>query len=654
MKILLSDLKKLIPGLRATPKQIGDFLTMAGFMLDSFEKTKYLGKPDFLMSFEIRHNRGDCLSVISLAREVAAFFGLKLKLPEIKSFPQGTSSSIKVADGRFVKRVLAYEINGIKNATSPKWLTDYLALHDMRSKNLLVDLSNYVMLLTGYPSHLLDTSKILGKLYWDMNIKFNSITTLDGTLIKLNKNQEIILLDDKNILALDGIVGGKKAELNLKTTSIIAESAIYDSATVRQNALSLKVVTEASNRLSKYLDPNGLDYAMELLLTLIITHCGNENTAIKKFSFYPKKRLAPIIKFDPQKPSVYAGIEINKQKVVEILHNLGFETQKSDNLLLVKPPTGRMDIEIEEDVIEEVVRMYSFSKIPVDSIPALQVVKDITPRVVNLIEKLRDILSIQGLDEILTIPLTSIIANEKTNYRGWQTVSTQNSVNEDYPDLRQSTAYGLITQLKEYQKKHLLCQDLFEIGTVFGKNGKKYLESHALGILVSSSKNLETARNILEIALRYVGITDIAYFDAKVKPLIANPYTCFDILVKEKNIGIIYKLKPQSVKGNAYLVELDLNKIADILPGFSQIPVCELMQKIITLDANIILEKADSIDKFILKIKSKIGRAKLWNIEIADTFQIKDKIKYTIRVSYMKLNDQEAKKLHLKIFGLNK
>ena len=144
--------------------------------------------------------------------------------------------------------------------------------------------------------------------------------------------------------------------------------------------------------------------------------------------------------------------------------------------------------------------------------------------------------------------------------------------------------------------------------------------------MVSSSKNLETARNILEIALRYVGITDIAYFDAKVKPLIANPYTCFDILVKEKNIGIIYKLKPQSVKGNAYLVELDLNKIADILPGFSQIPVCELMQKIITLDANIILEKADSIDKFILKIKSKIGRAKLWNIEIADTFQIKDKI----------------------------
>jgi hypothetical protein len=163
---------------------------------------------------------------------------------------------------------------------------------------------------------------------------------------------------------------------------------------------------------------------------------------------------------------------------------------------------------------------------------------------------------------------------------------------------------------------------------------------------------MEDAKNVLEVVLRYISVNDIIYREAKIKPPVANPFACFDVLIREKMIGIIYKLKPQATAGNAYFVELNLSKLAEMLPGFNQIPVYELMQKIITLDANVELEKSQPIDKLLHLLKSKIGRAKLWNIEIVDAFPVKDLVKYTIRVSYMKLSDQEAKKLHLKVFKL--
>jgi len=654
MKILYSDLKKLVPGLRANPKQAGDFLTMAGFMLDGFSKVKYQGKPDFLMSFEVRYNRADCLAVMGLAREVAAKWGLKMNLPNVGTRHGAFMKSqfIRVKNGKFVKRIIAFEVSGLQNKKSPQWLVEYLAHYEMNSKNLLVDLSNYVMLLTGYPSHLLDKSKIKSKLYWDVNEKFNSITTLDGTLIPLKKDNEIILRDDEKILALAGIVGGKNAELELKTTSIIAEAAIYDSGTVRKNASNLKISTEAGNRLSKYLDPNGLDYAMNLLLSLILEHAGNKDAEVKIFNYYPKKHSAPRIKFDPAKPAIFTGIGIPKNAVLKILDNLGFKVGKSSKFLMVTPPIGRMDIEIEEDVVEEVVRMHGFEKIPANIIPKQQVTNEITPRIVKLSEKIRDILAIQGFDEILSYPLTSKKANLTTNYRTWQIVTTQNSVNEEYPDLRQTIAGGLLFQLEEYRRKNLVYKNLFEIGKVFGKANGQYQENESLGILAASQFTLDKAKDVLELILKNLGVTDVKYQDSKKKPEAANPYTCFDVIIDENVIGILYKLIPDEFKEKVYLTEINLSQLSSVLPHYKQIPVYELMQKLVILDANVELSKNDSIDNFIQKLKAKIGKRYLWDLSIVDAFPTENKVKYTIRATYMKLSDQEAKKLHLKVFKL--
>jgi len=656
MKILYSDIKKLIPGLKASPRQVGEFLTMAGFMMDGFEKVNFQGKPNYSISLEVRHNRADCLSVVGFANEIAAKWNLKVNMPKIGKLPRKQASrNIKVVDGKYIRRILAFEIENICNKKSPQWLVDWLALYDMKSKNMLVDLSNFVMLVTGHPSHLLDVSKMHGQLHWDMNKKYKTITTLDGTLVNLTGDREIILRDDKNILAIAGIVGGKKAELDLNTTSIIAEMAVYDPGTVRKNSRGTNVATEASTRLGRWLDPNGLDYAMDLLLALILKNCGGQNAVVREFNYYPKKYQAPRINFDPAKPSLYAGINIPKEKAVDILRGLRFSVRKNGKHYSVTPPTDRMDVTIEEDLIEEVVRLYGFEKIPVAEIPKLEVTEDITPRVVKLAEKVRDVLSVMGYDEILSSPLTTKESNGLTNHRDWQTITTQNAVNEEFPDLRQSIGAGLLNQLAEYRKKNLAYVQIFEVGKIFGKIGNKYGEHESLGILYNHAAKgpaLEYLRYILETTLRYLGLDDVSYRESVKKPRLANEYSCYDVMIKDKPVGIIYKLKPRVENERTYFAEANLTLIADILGSFKGKQAVELTKKLVTLDANLELTKKESVYAALENFKQKIGKKHLWSIAVADAFPVGNKVKYTIRVSYQELPDPVAKKLHLKTFGL--
>ena len=171
----------------------------------------------------------------------------------------------------------------------------------------------------------LNKEKIQGnQISWAMNKDFEKIVTLDGSEIELNKNSkngELIIRDSKNILALAGIVGGQAAEISSDTKSIIAEMAVYNRTIIRQNSRSLKIVTEASGRLEKDLDPNGIDYAMNLLVSLILKNGGGK-LAAKLYDYYPEKRISPAIEFDPKSPSAYAGIDISEELMIETWRNM--------------------------------------------------------------------------------------------------------------------------------------------------------------------------------------------------------------------------------------------------------------------------------------------------------------------------------------------
>lgn len=656
MKILYSQIKELIPDLKATPKEAADALTLIGFMKDGFANVQYQNKKDYLISLEVRQNRVDCLSIIGLVKEVAAYYSLEVKLPKIFPLPvfkSENSLDIKAKANDYVKRILAVKIRGLKNKESPEWLKEFLSFYGINYVNLLVDLSNYVMFLTGYPSHLLDMDKINGRLFWSLNNDFDEITTLDGSNIKLKKD-ELIIRDNKNILALAGIIGGRVAEIDENTKSIIAEIAVYEPSVVRKNSRNLKIITEASNRLEKDLDTNGSEFAIKLLISTIIENCGGSIDS-KLFDFYPQKYIPTEIEFNPKLPSLYAGIDIPEEKSLEILKNLDFEIKSLGDKLVVTPPIGRMDVSVTEDLIEEVIRIFGYEKIPSDEIPKLEVVENITPKNIYLTEKIRDILFVLGFDEILSWPLTKKGDNLKVNYLDWDIVSTQNSVNEDYPDLRQSIAVGLINQLQEYFKKNIEHIKIFEIGKIFGKKGNNYEEHEALGFLIhTSSKNRELPilKETVENLLRLIGFTDISYTKSKIKPQIANPYSYWDIVIESKPVGILYKLKPQKLNQNTYFAEFNLTKLTKLLEKIHNNPIVELTQKLVVLDANVELKKDESINDFLTDVKKKIKNENIWSVTIIDKFPLKEKNKYTIRVSYKELSDQEAKKIHLEVFNL--
>ncbi len=540
---------------------------------------------------------------------------------------------------------MALEIQGVKNDISPKWLKEFLALYDINTINLLVDLSNYAMLLTGYPSHLLDKDKMKGGLSWGINHSFKNITTLDGTLINLS-GKEIILQDNSQILGLAGIVGGKKAAIETGTKNIIVEMAIYDRALIRQNSRELKTATEASSRLDKDLSPEGLDYAFKFLISLILKETGGNGSG-KLFSYYPKKQVLPKISFNPESPSVFSGIKIQENQCFKILKNLGFSVNKSARAWSMIPPAYRTDVAIPEDVVEEVIRIFGFEKIPTNQAPAFKPVVDITPKIIRVEDKINETITALGFDEIRSWPLTTKEINQRVNWLDWSNIATENSVNEEYPDLRQSIAASLLGQLSEYKKKNVSKIQIFEMGRIFGKKQDKYLEKESLGILSKQEKAgaLNGLKAAIDILLRSLGLNAIIYQASKIKPEAADVYSCWDVFSRGQKLGILYKLKNDKETG---LAEIDLSKVIKAMAeaDASLNPVVELEQKIVVLDANV--ETKGDINDFLTQAESKIGKKNIWAIEIIDKF----KLKYTLRVHYKGLSDQEAKKIHLRTFNL--
>ncbi|MFH0791888.1 MAG: phenylalanine--tRNA ligase subunit beta [bacterium] len=659
MKILYSRLKELIPGLEAGAKEVAEVFTYTGLMTDGLKAIRFNGKSDYLISVEVRQNRADCLSIVGLAREIAAYYGLNVRLEKIDvKYPANGEVDIKIEAKNHIERVLAVEISGIKNGESPKWLKEMLGIYDVNSVNLLVDLSNYTMLYTGYPSHLLDKDKIVGgRLYWSINNRFNEITTLYGSVIKMAKTDELLIRDENNPLGLAGIVGGKVAAISKDTNHIIAEMAIYDRVLIRKNSRDLKIVTEASHRLEKDLDPNGLDYNMALLVSMILKYGGGK-IVCWPFSYYPKKRTASIIAFDPEKPARCAGIKIPVNDVKRILNNLRFNVVVKGRKWQVTPPTDRMDVSIEEDITEEVIRMFGYKNIPSNEPPAFPVTEAITPNTVLVAEKARDILSVLGFDEALSWPMTKRELNNLTNYEEWESIATQNSVNEEYPDLRQTLMTGLYLEMEEYLKKNITYIRLFEIGNIFGKIKNKFIERQSLAILINDSSNAvaSDAKSAMETVLRYLGFTDINYRLAVRIPVIGHPRGVWEILIDKEVVGIIYRLKPEYYNGQVAFCEINLSLISELIGKYHLNPAVELLRKIVTLDANIELPENQPIKSYLDNITKAIGERALWEIGISDAFNLGNgNIRYTIRVSYQGLTDPEAKEIHRQVFetGLN-
>lgn len=602
MKIIYSEIKKWLPKLSDDAKSLRDNLTQIGHFVSGFEE---IGE-ETVLDLEIRSNRADCLGYYGIARELATFYKIDFQIPEISNL-KFTDSPIPITiNSPDVYRIQATKISNVKNSLSPTWLKKFLKLHDINSINTLVDLTNYVMLQWGIPCHAFDLKKAT-RLIWENNQSYSEFISLDNTKIKLSPNN-LLITDSKEVLSLS-FIGGQKSAIGLDTTDSILEMAIYNPSRVRTDSRSLKTITEASIRLDKELDTNTIPLAFSHLLSLLITHCQAVISG-QFLDIYPNPPLKITIEFDPSSPSTYAGVDIPTDFSLKTLISLGCLTpplvkEGTEGRLIVSPPSIRKDLNLSEDLIEEVIRFYGYYQIPTDTPIDSQLLPDITPPILYLTEKLKDQLIKLGYDEIRSWPLVKDSLDDTAVY-------TQNSINSDYPVLRQSIIQSLRQQLDQYSRFKLLEPQFFEIGKIFSQKNSQFIEQYALGIYHHNSKKLQSDLNTLN-------------------------------------------LKANIIDNNYCEIILDiLSKPEKYLPAKHTSKAIELTSQIITLDANLTLNTKKDPLSLIKTYSLKIDPKLLWQMKITDVYydQKLNKYRYTFQVSYYNCNDKIAKKAHLSAFNL--
>lgn len=592
MKIIYSQLKNFLPGLDIPAEKLRDDLTLIGHFTNFYEK---IGN-DIVFDLDIKVNRADCLGYYGLARDLSVFYNLPLKSTLYNLQPTTYPLPITVTSADVV-RIQAVKISGLDNSQpSPAWLLNFLKLHLINPINLLVDLTNYIMFLYGLPCHAFDTAKSGDDLVWENNNhKYQDFITLDGTKLLLEK-PTLMVNNPHSALSLS-FLGGQTCAISANTTETIVEMAVYNRSRVRSDSRQLKTITEAGIRLDKDLDSESIPLAFNHLVQLILELEGGQISSAL-FEYYPQKPTLPKINFDPAKPGLYAGINIPRDFALDVLKRLGCQTDSQ----LIIPPSIRQDLKLEEDLIEEVIRFYGYNKIPINEPVSSQHLPDITPKILHLIESLKDQLIALGYDEIRSLPLVRH-CEEPCD----EAIPTQNIINTDYPVLRQSIIQSLRLQLDEYQRYKLPQSRFFEIGKIFFKKNNKFIEKYVLGIYNPDPVKLSRdARSC--VSTNNLKITD-----------------CFAEIILD-DLPCPESYDPSLQKNQAY----------------------ELTSQIITLDANVDLEVSQDPTSLITKYTALISPQILWSIELIDVFQNR----CTLRVSYYNCDDKTAKKVHLSTFNL--
>lgn len=480
--------------------ELTDRLTAIGHMQDH-PPVQVAG--DTVLDLEVRQNRSDCLSIVGLAREVAASLQTELKLPPQLEQPiPSTSESVpvEILNPEAAYRFHAIRIDGIKVGPSPAWLKEKVEAYGMNSINNVVDITNFVMVELGEPLHAFDQRKVNQGIVVRQAREGESLAILGGRTIELTP-QDIVIADQQdNLLALGGMVGGEKTGVADDTTSIILEAATYNQAYIRRSSLRHSLRTEASLRHEKFLHPELTEVALRRAVALLTELCGGQ--VVGEGDAYPHPVTPIEITVSVPFLQRLTGVAIEQVEAVEILTRLGIVANAAtDTTIQTRIPYFRTDLVQEEDVIEEVLRIHGYDTIP-DTLPATSPPEEITSTSYQLEERIRDILVDYGFDEIITEPLT----RESESAR--EPVVLQNSLNADKTMLRTRLQPQLWAALTYQQKARKAESALFEIGQVYFQENGEYRERKMLaGVMATHDASYLRVKGVLEalfMRLQYV------------------------------------------------------------------------------------------------------------------------------------------------------
>lgn len=408
-------------GMLCSPRELGISDDHSGILI--LPQDTPLGVPlgkvlaDAVIELDIKAHRGDLFCMTGVAREVAAFTGEKLKMPDVHLTEKGTPASelmrLEVRDAVLCPRYTARVIRGVKIGPSPQWMVDRLVAAGMRPINAVVDVTNYVMLELGEPLHAFDYDKVAEHTIIVRRAEpGETITTLDGVERKLTSDM-LLITDPAGPNVIAGVFGGERVEVSTETTSILLEAAHFNPVNVRRTSVALGLRTESSGRFEKNPDIELTALAIDRAAQLIVELAGGE-VAPGRVDFYPEPVQPRALDFKLSQTEWLTGMRVTREESVRALESLGFGVsgRKNSDVVRVTIPTWRHDVQEGADVVEEVARIVGYDRIP-SIMPTGPVPEPARDSWFAREEMLREVLVGAGLTEVLTYSLTSVSAQAR-------------------------------------------------------------------------------------------------------------------------------------------------------------------------------------------------------------------------------------------------
>ncbi|MGC9023339.1 MAG: phenylalanine--tRNA ligase subunit beta [Chloroflexia bacterium] len=438
----------------------------------------YLG--EVILDIDLTPNLGRCYSMIGIAREVAALFGRELRRPSPNPQEAGPpiagQVTVEILDPDLCPRYSAALVRDVQMGPSPAWMQQRLLRAGMRPINVVVDITNYVMLEFGQPLHAFDYDKLRprpGQPHPPAIIVRRArpgerLTTLDGVERALDPDA-LLICDGQGPVALAGVMGGRESEVTETTRHILLESAHFDPICIRRTSQALHLSSEASIRFERSVDPEGTVWALRRACALLEELAGAV-TALGVVDVYPRPYPPRTIVLPAGEVRRILGISLSAEEVAALLRPLGFACTVEGEAVRVEVPSFRMDVSLPADLLEEVARMYGYDRIPAT------LLRDILPPqrgnpLLELQEHIRDILVGCGLDEVITYSLTNLrsvsrLAPGMPEIDGSRYLRLANPLSPEREYLRQTLMAGLLEalalNLRSYERVAL-----FEIGRIY-------------------------------------------------------------------------------------------------------------------------------------------------------------------------------------------
>ncbi len=601
---------------------------------------------DEVLELALTANRGDCQSYIGVVRDLKALNGEQFSQSIKTGLDTAFKTEITVVNADESSKLLsAVEIKDVKAVPSPMWLKIFLAKHKIKTQNVLVDLTNYVLLQTGIPMHAYDGDKITNGLKLARLTKGEKFVALDETEYELKAN-DLVIMDDEKVVSLAAVMGSNETKITKDTKNILLEVGVFDPVGVRKSATSLGKKTDASMRAEKGIDAKLVDYAINLFVTELtkimpakisnVVKSNEVNTKVKNVSlrFVDVNRIL--------------GIDINPIDVTSILTNLSFTVVSvNDEEISVNVPTWRFDIHNDHDLIEEVIRIVGMQKVEVAQKLDTFVTKTkiINDQKIKIERELENLGLDSGLNQVITYSLVNENSLAEFNKNPEQKVELMMPLSKEHAVYRQSIVPSLMKVCEYNFARQQKTVNIFEIANTYRLIDDELIEEYYISGLVAGVKNdyfsnektnydFYDAKAAVEQILNYYNID---FKIVKQNQVIAelNPYAHAEVIVNDEVIGFVGKTHPNyypKLKADVYVFELNLKMIEAMLEKnlvYKQVSTKPTIERDLTITTNVDIDYAsitsvlDDVKYLVdIQLKDVYAGEKMQDNQKATTFKL--------------------------------